>query len=162
MRARIALWSPGVTGINKHQTPAQVSQQWLCCRAGTGLVVPGLAAKPPTGISQESSQLAGNFVCLCAVHERVVIPQKQKKPGKDCLSCEGGAFVCASLEWSSPHAGQSSGSCDPEAAGIGDLPCFSLTLLSPLALFLPLFFSLSRASCHLFLPRRQSLNRNSS
>lgn len=59
-----------------------------------GSFMPGLAAKAPTGILQEGGQLAGDFTFACVLYMKGFIPKKQKKPGKYCLSFEGGTFLC--------------------------------------------------------------------
>lgn len=43
----------------------------FCAVLAPGSFMPGLAAKSPTGISQEGVQLAKDYICLYAVHERV-------------------------------------------------------------------------------------------
>lgn len=57
--------------------------------------MPGLAAKAPTGISQEGRQLSRDFTFACVLYVKVVVlfcfPKKQEEPG---LSSEGCAFLC--------------------------------------------------------------------
>lgn len=160
VRARISLWNvPGVTGINKQQTPRQVSQQWLRCRVGTTLLVPGLAAKPPTGISQEGSQLAADFEKGC-----YSLGTNKKSPGRvvylvrEVLFCMAQGCQLGVELFSSCRAE----ALESKSSRIGNLPFCSLALLSSPCPFLGSFL-LPEQNQLSFLPvHRWCLRRSSS
>lgn len=133
-----------MTGINKQQTPAWVSQQWQRARRARA------GSKPSPRISQGGSQLSSlETVCapvLCM--KGLLFLRNKKSPGRvvylvrEVLFCVP-AWCGAALRMQ----GRGTGSCNPKAAGIGDLAFCKPDFFPPLALFLALLFSLSRTSC---------------
>lgn len=91
-----------MTGINKYQ--GRIPNNGFCAVLALGSLIPGLAAKAPTGISQEGSQLARDFMFACVLYMKASFSQGTKKAWEVLFPFRGRHFAArhraANLTWS--------------------------------------------------------------